>query len=110
MKDVIKSKVLDIYIQSHRGALNFDEACNSARRQALMLLEISDDGHCHKFPEFKRSESSIKVGFIGLEMTGGMTGWSHYYHFQTWVEKQKDSISCGACGDGSEVCTVCGCE
>jgi ribosomal protein L37AE/L43A len=100
----INSPMLDIYVDKEKADfkdINFDDACKAARLRAITALQIDDSGHCHKFPDFARSESCIQIEFIGMKMTGGMTGWGVMYHFRTWMEKEveetKEPAECPSC-------------
>lgn len=66
---------------------DFDGACVKARAKALQVLEICEDGHCHRFKGFARSESSAKISFHKLEIDMSMIGTHYYYIFKTWMEK-----------------------
>lgn len=67
--------------------LNFDEACAAAYRQALRIWDIGDSGDSKLEAEFPRSESSLEIEFISLQMTGTMVGGRNAYIFKTWLQK-----------------------
>lgn len=85
---IIKSQEFQFIISL--PSVNFDEACKKAYRQALRELDIGDSGHSKFETNFPRSESNLKIDFIGFSMTGSMVGGENLYTFNTYLEKESD--------------------
>ena len=65
-----------------RQNVNFDEACNEARIQALTILGCDEDGNLSNCPEWNISSDSISIIFVSINMSCKMHGWEYEYLFE----------------------------
>lgn len=84
----IRTEAVNIVIEMDHDS--FDGACRQARSRAVMIHEIDDSGHCSDRDTFPRSSSTIVVNFVGMEILGGMGGWSYIYKFETYMECNRE--------------------
>lgn len=87
---LIKSKEENIYVYLDRTERCFEKALNRAMEESLKKLEVDDSGHNKYKDKFPRSESSIKIEFVGMTIAMGMGGHSFEYEFKTWIEKESE--------------------
>jgi hypothetical protein len=57
---------------------------------ALDRFGIDECGHSDKVKDWQRKNCSIRMDFTGIQMHGGMMGWTHVVNFTAWCEKCED--------------------
>ena len=88
MSKVIKSEEKLIPVISKD--INFDLACSSAYKQALIAWGFDENGNSKLSKTFPRSDSSINVEFVSFKISTGMNGREFLYLFKTWIEKDDE--------------------
>ena len=68
----------------------FEEGLSRAKDKAIILFGIDEDCHSSKVSEWERSDSSMRVRFVDMAMTGDMMGWNYSMHFEAWCIKCVD--------------------
>lgn len=66
---------------------NLDKACELVENQVIQYY-LDENGHSNKFPDWDRSEHSIKISFNSMEMEISMAGRSYIYLFKAWISAE----------------------
>ncbi len=82
-KDILTRK----FLQVERSESGFDKACDAARKLALVLFGIDEDGHSDRI-EFIRTTDCVRVDFHNLEMYGANL---FVYTFEALVVRNVES-------------------
>jgi hypothetical protein len=69
---------------------DMERAILAARQRALIRFGVDDDGHIRRVEGAERSNSTIEIKFLGLDIYGGMMGWNYIYKFKARVVKHDD--------------------
>lgn len=80
------TKVKKIYVDLSDGTRLLEKAAEQAMRRALFMWGIDDCGHSTKVKKWSRSRCAIRIEFVSMKMSGGMSGWSYQVEFKTWCE------------------------
>lgn len=73
-----------------RDEANFDRASDAAYELALMRFGSDDGGHLTNVIDSERSTDAVMVEFVYYRRSGGMSGQSHMYVFEAWVERSTE--------------------
>lgn len=77
-------------VVSRNSEPNFDRACESAYKMALMRFGCDDDGHLRDVENSQRSRDAIIVQFERYRYYGTVVGQTSEYVFQAWVQSAGD--------------------
>jgi hypothetical protein len=88
MKKLTDEKRIVVSLQD--PARLMENAAVQARIRALIEFGIDDCGHSDRVEGWQRSSCSIRLRFEGLELSGGMMGWSYDVIFVAWCECYDD--------------------
>lgn len=84
MKKLTEESTIVVSLDNSRRLM--EEAIKWAQERALVEFGIDDSGHSNRVDGWQRSSCSIRIRFEGLELSGGMMGWSCDVIFKVWCE------------------------
>lgn len=86
---VKKTETKDIHVHLQSSERGFEKALDRAIREANRIHGVDYSGHS-KHKDFPRSRSSVRIEFVGMDISYGMCGITYNYEFKTWMEAYEE--------------------